>query len=697
MTFFWDLSDFLSGQNKSMSITSDILERSGVSDLVKRASQPDHTDANAALWMLLLLRLTTVTSDERLELRNSAIQTLLRIFDAYGDNLNPEAWYTCVKLVIFRLLSSIEEELLEVDEDAGAEEREEWHGTSVIVLNGISELLGSYLEVLSKHPSFNDLWRELLDHFTTLRDLKVLEINTAMFKALGNVVSPEHHSSRAIFDRDTIQSVWQLWSRGIPVPAGDGKGGADNQGCLVAYIGAFDDVYQLVKDDLDRAKVQQMLILFREALQAASVGSYVNDVEYTTPLQTKVLEAIEKIRTDLEGVPSTIISQVAEFVRLPFVERPATSDSKRTFVALSKGSMAILQELILHNASDADVYSSESLAAALAALVEPISLKYSFKVVTKSTQPWRLATNTVLAILEATLPHLHALDVSRSVIQRVWQIIVEMADGVISADCDNAPPGANLADDQAFDINSFRRLRDLIMPSLGSDVISEGIRNAYAECLFRTSIIHAPTPEETSLIYGNGGGGKGSDLAALYKTRTGRTIDPSPTARDKMSYVCLDELFSLVAAYDEPSGPAIVVQPPTPRFPPPASFGGQQASENPQALHVRTARTAAPLLIFRAALPLRSFVADQPLRGQMPQPLSQRRELLRVLQSLVDLKSQPEAIPDTQNVDCDARKHLLRLYPLLVGTVRVAGGAGHEAVLKLASEALEIVGGELGV
>ena len=121
-------------------------------------------------------------------------------------------------------------------------------------------------------------------------------------------------------------------------------------------------------------------------------------------------------------------------------------------------------------------------------------------------------------------------------------------------------------------------------------------------------------------------------------------------------------------------------------------------SENPQALHVRTARTAAPFLIFRAALPLRSFVADQPLRGLMPQPLSQKRELVHVLRSLVDLRSQPEAIPDTHNVDCEGRKHLLRLYPLLVGAARVAGGGGgNEGVLKLAGEALDVVGGELGI
>jgi len=311
----------------------------------------------------------------------------LRIFDAYGDNLDPEAWYTCVKFVIFRLLASIEEELQDNDEESSDEDRKEWHGTSVIVLNGISELLGAYLPVLFRHPSFNALWQELLNHFTTLLNFKVLNINTAMFKALGNIVSPDHHRSRAIFSPDTVESAWQLWSRGIPVSQDSDTEKADNQDCLIAYVGAFDDIYRLIKDDLDVDKVRQILILFREALQTATVGSYVNDVEYATPLQNKVLEAIGKIRTDLDGVPAVMIAQVAEFVRLPFAEKDDKADSKRTFVALSKGSMAILQSLILKNASDADIYSSKALATALVALVQPIARKYNVGIVTKSAQP----------------------------------------------------------------------------------------------------------------------------------------------------------------------------------------------------------------------------------------------------------------------------------------------------------------------
>jgi hypothetical protein len=77
----------------------------------------------------------------------------------------------------------------------------------------------------------------------------------------------------------------------------------------------------------------------------------------------------------------------------------------------------------------------------------------------------------------------------------------------------------------------------------------------------------------------------------------------------------------------------------------------------------------------------------------MPQPLSQRRELLWILQRLVELKSDKSAIPELDNIESDERKHLLRLYPLIV---RASGVVGDEKVGSLLREALEVVGDELG-
>ncbi|KAH6647713.1 hypothetical protein BKA67DRAFT_396501 [Truncatella angustata] len=700
VTFFWVLSDFLSGKNKSLPITSRSLGDVDDDTLARMAADPQDAASDAALWMLLLLRLTNVTTDERLELRNSATHTLLRIFDAYGDRLSPEAWSVCIKSVIFKLISSIQEHLLSFKGlEANSKIRDEWQDTAVVVLNGISGLLANYLDVLTAHSTFEAYWQQLLDHFASLLDLQVLEINTATFKALTEILSRSQSDAKQNFEKTTIDLAWDLWSRGIPVSQQDGDKPIDNQNCLLAYVAALRGLYRLIQPDLTVERVHRILALLQDTIQQANPGAYVMDTDYVTPLQGQILDALKMLRADISGAPAALITQASDFVGLAFsddrVQKKDPSD-KRSYVAMSKTSMLILQNLIVNHASDPEVYSEGALLAALESLSKPIILKYQFPTITKGTQPWKQATSSAIAILEATLQHLLTLGISPTALQDIWEVIVAIANGITNADCDVPPERINLVEDQTFDINSFHRLRELIIPSLGSEVITDKTRKLYAESLFRMSIIHSPAPADSSLIHGST---DGSGFAQLFKVRAGRTVDPPPSLRQNMAYVALDEIFALLSSHDEAYTPNITVQPPTPRFPPPAGTPGSlnAPTEAPTALRVRLARTAAPYLILRSALTLRSYIADQPLRGKMPQPLSQRRELGHILERLVQLQSESDAIPDCANVESENRKHLIRLYPLIASAMGVAGRSGDEEMGRRLERAMEVVGGEFGV
>lgn len=81
----------------------------------------------------------------------------------------------------------------------------------------------------------------------------------------------------------------------------------------------------------------------------------------------------------------------------------------------------------------------------------------------------------------------------------------------------------------------------------------------------------------------------------------------------------------------------------------------------------------------------------------MPQPLSQRKELYHILKKLVDLQSEPAAIPDTPNVDSEKRKHLFRLYPLLSKAQVIAARGGDMTAVGLLAEAADAMGDELGL
>ena len=571
----------------------------------------------------------------------------------------------CLQSVIFKLLSSIEAQLhVAYGSKASTPEKDRigWDETTVVVLSGITNLLANYLDVLSSHATFGQSWKTLLGHFKSLLDFKVLDINTAVFKSLRQILSKGNvkDSDATNFDLSSIDMAWDIWSESLPaVTPNRSDKRFDNQDYLLSYVSALPEIYRLVESDLDGDRVQRMLTLLRQAIQQASAAGYTADIEYLTPLQAEVLESIKMIRTDIEGIPAALVGQVAEFTALAFEPRgPPTETQRPTYVALSKASMNLSENLILAHSANNHIYTSGAVSASMAALAKPIVLKYAFPTITKSISPWRQATTSALAILKAILPVITKEDLEDNVTRSIWSSIVTTANGITTADCDNVPETVNVKDDQDFDIASFLTLRELITPALGSPVIPDKIRRTYTESLFHMSLIHQPQPDELPQV-------NQELLATLYQPRKGRTVDPPPSPRSKVSYVCFDELVSLVALHDS----------------------------SPQ--HVKLAQAAAPYLILRAGLTLRAYIADQPLRGRMPQPLSQRRELLYILRALVKLRCEPEAIPDTPGIDSEGKKHLHRLYPLLAKAVRAA--ARDQELLEYIGKALDEVGMEFGL
>jgi hypothetical protein len=567
---------------------------------------------------------------------------------------------------MFRLLSSIEtqlETIAEPDSDISEKDRIGWNETTVVVLSGITNLLADYLDVVSSHATFATSWQTLLRHFKALLDFKILDINTSVFKALRNILSKGNlpDGPKPNFDRQALDMAWGLWSNSLPIIEADPSVKRfDNQGYLIAYVSVVHEIYRLTQTDIDDDRVRRMLTLLREAIEQASAATYSADIEYLTPLQTQVLESLNMIRTNIEGVPAALISQVAEFVGLAFEPRNTSGlEAQRpTYVALSKASMTLSESLIIAHSTDHDMYNSGALSASLSALAKPIVLKYSFPTITKSVSPWRQATTSSLAILKSILPIITKVDLKEEVMRSIWQSIVTIANGITRADCTDLPETVNIKDDQEFDIASFLALRELITPALGASFIPDKTRRIYTESLFQMSLIHAPQPQELPQV-------NQELLAGLYQPRKGRTVDPTPSPRSKISYVCFDELVSLVSLHDSSDA------------------------------RIKLAQAAAPYLILRAGLTLRAYIADQPLRGRMPQPLSQRRELLYVLKALVRLRCEPDAIPDAPGVESDGKKHLHRLYPLVAKAVRAA--ARDQEVLEWLGKALDEVGMEFGL
>ncbi|KAI9722317.1 MAG: hypothetical protein M1812_001789 [Candelaria pacifica] len=661
ITFFWNVSDFLQGQSRTVALGVRTLNATNVEQLLNVTKSQDSQESHGALWMLLLLRLAGVTTDQRSEVRNGAVQTLLRIFDAYGDSLTSNSWSRCLKTVIFKMMATNSRNH-QRDSSSGdpkaLHHSGAWNETTTLIIEGVVGLFANYLEVFAQQEDFPSTWQSLIKYLKGLLDRRSPKLNASIYSAMEQLLAKIENLQT--IGQPSVDLVYELWVKQVPASkdtASDSKDG--NQDALVNHIKMFKELYRLLEHGLTPTRANDILGTLQESLQCSNMPNHSTANESLTPLQVQIMDVLCNFRTDLPGVPSAMLLLLSKSVDLAFPQ-PSKDDVVKeiAFVAFSKASIKILQTTLVRHKEEVDIYESKAVVVSLEALIRPIAAKYYLPPEARSPPSWRLATPAAIDIIQATLPVVRSPATDARVREGYWKQVISIIEAVIAAESPHTLSSAEIATDQDFDVESFDRLRRLISPDLGAVTVSDTLRRDFAGHLFSISIIHEPALGELPK--------PGKELLeGLYKSRLGRTYNPPPARRSRISYACLDELFALVAIHDS----------------------------SPE--RVKLAQAAAPYLILRVGLTLRGYISDQPLRGRMPQPASQRRELLYILQALVNLKSEPQAIPDAPGVSSQHRKHLHRLFPLVTKAVRVA--ARDEEVLAELQRVLEVVGEGFGI
>jgi hypothetical protein len=646
ITFFWNVSDYLQS-NTDLSSLPQILGET--EDIKLAVSSHSQNGATSALWLQVLLNLSSITVDERVEVRNSAIQTIQRIFENCSDQLSSNVWLLCLRTILFDMVKANLEIQRKIRTQSPQKDLlKDWGQTTKAVLQTVSILNTTYMEKLD--PSqLGDAWSELLDLLQQYFEYRSHTLGASVFDTITGVLS--HTDSKHTWNIDPLVKTAAVWKSYFPSENAWQEGSnEDNQDAFVAYADAFKAIYHLADRPL-AAELPSMLANLETCVANSDEVAYSSDVDSMTVLQSRVLECLSIVKTDKPEIPSYLIELLGRFITLPYISLDK-SPGKRgpTFVALSKASMTLLQNTAIKHIDQEEMYKNGAFARALSSLARPIKEKYVWQREGKAPTLWQKATSTSIAIVKPALPHLGSN-------QEIWSNLVDIAHYITRAQLSSDAP-MSLEKDELFDIDSFKQLRELIMLPLGSASLPDSLRRSYARNLFSTSLIHSPLSGELPDMMT-------APLEELYKIRLGQTAELECTWRPNMGYSCLSELFSLIAVHDN----------------------------SPE--RIKLAQAAAPYLILRCALPLKTYIADHPLRGRMPAPESQRRELLFVLGELHKLQCEPHAIPDAPGVKSKHRKHIHRLYPLLVKAARVARHDGE--VFEILSKLMDMVGDEFGL
>ncbi|KAL5042201.1 hypothetical protein BDW71DRAFT_190514 [Aspergillus fruticulosus] len=673
---FWNVSDFLHDQTGRFSIENYVDLTVSEEGLTTLAKASDLSASSNGLWLLLLSRIVDITTDSRSEVRNCAIHTLLRIFDAYGQQLSPKAWCLCLNRVLFRMLEQIEvTSTSKLSNDGRDSEAKAWTETAVLVIKGICDLITNYFETIAKDDRFDQSWERLLGHFQKLASPRLLAFSQAVFSSLSSIllrVQPPNG-----LNTQSLHSAWALWSNGHPA---DKEEMFDldqpNQEAATSYLRSFQQIYRLYKDTLTKQDIGTILQHLKLIAWNSINPKYSPDIDRPSVLQVLVIDCVRMMCLEKDDSQGQIIQCLSEFTDSALTRWSPDSDSRRpTYIAFSKSAIDLLSWYVAEYGIKQDIIADGSLSTALEHLAAPIIQRYEWPGKDKEPSLWRKSTTALLNILRVAIPYVEERYDTASEIEvsRFWKWVTEIVNGIVAArGYRTVPiPVPTLLSDEAFDIDAFSTLKSLIIPSIGATAIHDGIRRDFACALLHSSFISLPQRHDLPAKYREDG-----SLEGIYHIRPGRTFEPPPTTRSKMAYAALNTLFELSSSPSK-----------------------SPSTDEKTVERTSIACSISPYLILRCAVSLKDYIADQPLRGLMPQPTPGRRALLHLLRGMVELQSEPSAIPPPPMVSDLAggkqsrKKHLEWIYPLVVQAVEVAGKErGGGEVLRALAEVLRVVG-----
>lgn len=661
-TFFRNVSDYLQRAGGRITLQSSGLGVPTDTDLLRWAKDGNVEKSTPALWIYLLLRLELLSTDARLEVRHSSLHTLFRIFDACLDQLTVSAVQICFSTILAKLLEANEDQFSKARVLSQSESREDltgsWNETAIVAIEGIAGLFSQWLESFRGNGSVATMCQELFGHFITMLDRHILSISNAVFTGSSKILTVIE-SAESIESKEhlVVDKGWEMWENGNPASHIDDseRKRNDNQDALASYLNCLQNLQRLTGDRLGVEQVGSITAQLRVCVVNSTASAYSTDVDRMTSVQELVLKSLTLITTtDVAAVPK-LVESISGFLILPYKQKGDGTGKKQTYVALSKAAMALLESFVTEHLKRPHLDATGIVIRACEVLAIPLHLKYEWAPEGKAPSPWRKATLTALAILETATPFIQAL---KDDVAQFWEVVIIICDGIVAADCNACTNKRNIPNDQDFDLEAFSRIRKLIIPALGSSSIPDTVRRKYAESIFKSSIIHEPHIDDLAR--------PGQELLeGLQSQHIGRVNDLPPSPRSKLSYILLDELFDLMAVHDGSSE------------------------------RIKLAQASAPYLILRAGLTLKAYIMDHPLRGRMPQPWSQKKEIYYILRKLIDLDSAPKAIPAAPGISSENKKHLHRLYPLVMKALKAAWR--DEEMTKALQGVLEAVGDDFGM
>nr|POE71358.1 protein mon2 like [Quercus suber] len=683
VTTAWNLSDFMFS-NVTTSQLDEFAQSTQDFDSVEEAVHKSALKSRPAQTLLLLLRLRDASNYCRKDVRNAVFQTICSIFRSHGSQLDPTTWDVMLRSVLLRVASDDAQLYMNDDQMASLDgtpksqhssrqdKTDETMSTAMIA--GIADVIAQHLRIIERISRLASLWEVFLCMLEKYLDAERHTINAAVYSSLSTVLS-HIAGETGVWTAPGYRTV-ALWLKRMPEVA-DGAPKGSNQDAFNAYVSTATELYRLTRNSMGTSQLRKLIETLFLCVQHSDAPKHGGDINLMSPLQSKVLDLLKSVRVDMDMIPSRLIAIVAQMCLL----HHNAGDLKKgpSFLALACESVEWLQRLVTVHMDESEIWESGALLSAVQSLRRLVEEKYRFRTEHKGQALWRRSTHTALALSQRVLgPVRKGIYLDAATRTALWSEYVAICAGIVGAHgVESVDDRQKIYDDQLRDIESFRALHAVLIPRLGEPGFPHELRERYCRALYEASLVHALERSEVLEP-------RQSVLENVHKLRRGRVKHIPPNERERMCYLCFSELVTLAS-----SNPATAAE---------DDDDDDDDHEIRAEMSRNLARTAAPFLVFRLAVPIRSYIIDQPLRGRRPQPLSEVEELLFALEQIRELDIHPDALPTqpgpTGREGGSGGAHLRVLYPLLVKAAATAGDrwGGSEKIQRTVLRVLEGVG-----
>ncbi|QID87504.1 Endocytosis and vacuole integrity protein [Saccharomyces pastorianus] len=590
------------------------------------------------LWIYLLKNLVNCTNDDRIEVKNGAVQTFFRIIDSHSVCFPP--WDLIFLEVIEPLLTK----------EWSNEELENETDFINITLQGLIKLYPEHFKDFKNNPTCSMEWSVLLNFMKRLllstsnntKNAVILNYQTLLKEILNtNNVPPG-----ILKDCCEIFTEYDITYSDLSISASN----KTEYDCIYELITGFPSLYKLVfeYDAMTDEFVEKVLLLFNSAIKYPLLPEFVQDKTKPSSMQKAILSGLDIFATkDFKDTEILILLQLSTISVLAFDTRekianklgpklPKSSLNRLpTFEAISYMACTNLRAKVAKIVQfDVSTLKAKHVLRILKNLTEIIKRKSLIAGSANDEIPiWVLASNCFSDLSSKIFKSLQG-DAGNQLKDNFCDLFINVITTTlqrINPEIDNQT--------EIDDLNEYSKYREIFLGNKIIELFSERQLDIFISAVWNCSFLYEFDELENALM-------RGCDTLAEFSSKLsafdfsnlfGSTTNPPFLTKYKCSLECLQDLVKFMLNSNE-----------------------------------KLRKLTAPYLSARIALVLRRYISDEYLIGRAPIPKLRKIELTTLLNGLCEIfrviLSKDSALANKQI----GVENLERLGPLILRTIPVS-------------------------